>query len=104
MKLFLLVGCIAFAQTRTVTDAEVMKVHKSALLIDTHNDVTSRTVEGFDIGPRNTSDKPTQTDLARMREGNIGAQFFAVYVAGTYTEGNHSANRTLQMIDTVRHD
>ena len=34
----------------------------------------------------------------------MGAQFFAVYVAASYVEGNHSANRTLQMIDTVRHD
>jgi hypothetical protein len=47
---------VAVAQTRTVTDAQVMRVHRSALLIDTHNDITSRTVEGFDIGPRNTSD------------------------------------------------
>ncbi len=34
----------------------------------------------------------------------MGAQFFAVYVAASYVNGNHSANRTLQMIDTVRHD
>ena len=34
----------------------------------------------------------------------MGAQFFAVYVAANYVEGNHSANRALQMIDTVRHD
>ena len=106
MKLFLFAAAAAalIAQTRTVTDAEVMKVHRSALLIDTHNDVTSRTVEGFDIGPRNTSDRPTHTDLVRMKEGGIGAQFFAVYVAANYVDGNHSANRTLQMIDTVRHD
>ncbi len=104
MKWFLVFSAAALAQTRTVTDAEVMKVHKSALLIDTHNDITSRTVDGFDIGPRNTSDKPTHTDLVRMKEGNIGAQFFAVYVAGGYVNGNHSANRALQMIDTVRHD
>src|ERR1041385_2230953 len=104
MKLFFAVALTALGQTRTVTDAEVMKVHKSALLIDTHNDITSRTVDGFDIGPRNTSDKPTHTDLVRMKEGNIGAQFFAVYVAGGYVNGNHSANRAMQMIDTVRHD
>ncbi|HML18526.1 MAG TPA: membrane dipeptidase [Bryobacteraceae bacterium] len=95
---------LAFSQTRPVTDAEVMRVHKSALLIDTHNDVTSRTVEGFDIGERNTSDRPTMTDLPRMRDGGMGAQFFAVYVAAGYVNGNHAANRTLQMIDTVRHD
>ena len=34
---------------RKVTDEEVMRVHKSAFLIDTHNDVTSKTVTGFDI-------------------------------------------------------
>ncbi len=34
----------------------------------------------------------------------MGAQFFAVYVAASYVDGNHSAHRTLDMIDTVRHD
>jgi membrane dipeptidase len=102
--LFLAAALAAAAQSRTVTDAEVMKVHRSALLIDTHNDVTSRTVDGFDIGPRNSSDKPTHTDLVRMKEGGMAAQFFAIYVAASYVNGNHSANRALQMIDTVRHD
>src|SRR5437016_4947100 len=91
----------AFAQGRTVTDAEVMRVHRSALLIDSHNDVPSRTVAGFDIGPRASTG---HTDLVRLREGGVGAVFFSVYVAGTYVQGNRSANRALQMIDTVRHD
>ncbi len=86
---------------RTVTDAEVMKVHRSAILIDTHNDVTSSTVAGMDIGKPNPDH---MTDLPRMKKGGMGAQFFAVYVAASYVDGNHSANRTLQMIDTVRHD
>ena len=86
---------------RTVTDAEVMKVHRSAILIDTHNDVTSSTVAGMDIGRPNPDH---MTDLPRMKKGGMGAQFFAVYVAASYVDGNHSANRTLQMIDTVRHD
>jgi membrane dipeptidase len=78
-----------------------MRVHKSAILIDTHNDITSRTVAGFDIGQPSAD---THTDLARMRKGGMGGQFFAVFVAANYVEGNHSANRTLQMIDTVKHD
>ena len=86
---------------RTVTDAEVARVHRSALLIDTHNDVTSATVAGMDIGKPNTEH---MTDVPRMKQGGMGAQFFAVYVAASYVEGNHAANRTLQMIDTVRHD
>jgi membrane dipeptidase len=97
---------VVFAQApgrkkRTVTDDEVMRVHKSAILIDTHNDVTSSTVAGLDIGKPNTDH---MTDIPRMKKGGMGAQFFAVYVAASYVDGNRSANRTLQMIDTVRHD
>jgi membrane dipeptidase len=88
-------------QKRTVGDAEVMRVHRSAILIDTHNDVTSATVAGLDIGKPNSDH---MTDLPRMKKGGMGAQFFAVYVAASYVEQNHAANRTLQMIDTVRHD
>src|ERR1035438_924962 len=86
---------------RAVTDAEVMRVHKSALLIDTHNDVTSGTVAGLDIGKPNTDH---HTDLPRMKKGGMGAQIFAAYVAASYVEGNRSAHRALEMIDTVRHD
>jgi len=89
------------AQTHRISNAEVMRVHRSTLLIDTHNDVTSRTVEGFDIGSHAGTG---HTDIARLKEGGVGAQFFAVYVAASYVNGNRSANRTLQMIDTVRHD
>ena len=48
-------------QKRTVTDAEVMSVHNSAILIDTHNDVTSATVAGMDIGKPNTDHTPTSS-------------------------------------------
>ncbi|HJZ98837.1 MAG TPA: dipeptidase [Candidatus Solibacter sp.] len=88
-------------QKRAVTDDEIQRVHKSAILIDTHNDVTSSTVAGLDIGKPNTDH---MTDVPRMKKGGMGAQIFAVYVAASYVEGNHAANRTLQMIDTVRHD
>jgi membrane dipeptidase len=88
-------------QNRSISDAEVARVHRSTLLIDTHNDLPSRTVEGFDIGSHTATG---HTDIARLKEGGVGAQFFAVYVAASYVTGNHSANRTLQMIDTVRHD
>lgn len=91
----------AAAQTRPVTDAEVMRVHRSALLIDTHNDVPSRTVDGFDIG---STGGGGHTDIARLKAGGVGAQFFAVYVAAAYVNGNRSGNRTLEMIDSVRRD
>ena len=102
-SLVLLGGLSAAAQDgfHRVTDADVKRVHQSALLIDTHNDVTSDTVAGLDIGKARTEG---HTDIPRMREGGMGAQFFAVYVGPEYVEGNRSAHRALEMIDTVRHD
>ena len=92
----------AAAQTRkTWTDAEVMKVHRSAILIDTHNDVTSKTVEGFELGKQSADG---HTDIPRMKQGGMTAEFFAAYVATGNMESNHSAHRALQMIDTIRHD
>ena len=90
-------------QKRTVTEEEVARVHASTLLIDTHNDITSSTVDGFDIGKRETDGKH-MTDLPRMKAGGMGAQFFAAYVAANYVKDNRSADRALQMIDTVLHD
>ncbi|MFL6447478.1 MAG: dipeptidase [Bryobacteraceae bacterium] len=81
-------------------DAEVAKIRKSAILIDTHNDTPSFTVDGTDIA----NAPKDHTDIPRLRAGGVGAVFFSVYVAATYVEGNHSANRALQMIDTVQHD
>src|SRR5579871_6963170 len=74
-------------QTRAITDAEVMRVHKSALLIDTHNDIPNeeagedRKTPGFDIGLRSNK---SHTDLPRLREGGVGAVFFVSYVAAHY--------------------
>jgi membrane dipeptidase len=97
---------VCMAQTSSVTDAEVRRIHASMLLIDTHNDITSRTVggygmDGYDIGKNK---KDGHTNVAALKEGGVGAQFFAVFVDSSYVKGNQSANRTLQMIDTVRHD
>ncbi len=90
----------AAQRTAPVTQAEVDAITRDAILIDTHNDVPSLTVDGYDIAMPNTKG---MTDLPRMK-GYLGAEFFAVFVDAEYVKGNHSANRTLQMIDTVRTD
>ena len=87
-------------RSKPVSQAEVDRITRDAILIDTHNDVTSLTVKGYDIASPN---KTGQTDLPRMK-GFLSAEFFAVYVGAEYVTGNHSANRALQMIDTVKTD
>ncbi|MGH9658017.1 MAG: dipeptidase, partial [Bryobacteraceae bacterium] len=101
VALLLAASVAGFAQSQRITDEEAMRVHRSALLIDTHNDVPMLTVKGLDIGPAAATG---HTDIPRLRAGGVGAQFFAVYVAAEYVKGNRSANRALEIIDTVRHD
>ena len=97
----LLLSLPLLAQQRTVSDVDVQRVHRAALLIDTHNDLTSRTVLGFDIGSKGSD---SHTDIQRLKAGNVGAVFFAAYVAADYAKKNQSAHRALEMIDTVRQD
>jgi membrane dipeptidase len=98
--LALLMAGVLFAADSKKIDKQVAAITKSAVLIDTHNDIPSFTVDGADIG----ASPKTQTDITRLHKGGVGAVFFSVYVAATYVNGNHSANRALQMIDTVQHD
>ena len=63
--------------------AKAMKIHKDAIVIDTHNDVTSAILDdGFDLGESGIVNGriKTHTDIARLKAGGLGAQFFAVYV------------------------
>lgn len=78
---------------------EALRIHQSAIVIDTHSDVTSRILdEGFDIGQRSTSG---HMDIPRMKEGGLDAQFFAIYVAAKYAKEGGAARRALEMIDVV---
>jgi membrane dipeptidase len=69
--------------------------------VSTVLDVTSLTVNGFDIG---TTGSKHHTDLARLKAGGVGAVFFAAYVGPEYAASKTSAFRALQMIDTIRTD
>jgi membrane dipeptidase len=106
--LLLLVGCSLFTaeEAQPITDdaklrERAAKLHREAIVIDTHNDVTSPiTDEGFDLGARDTSGK-IQTDIPRMKEGGLDAEFFAIYVSSKYAKEGGAARRALDMIDGV---
>ncbi len=95
-----LLATLAFGANTEKIDHQVREITSSAILIDTHNDIPSFTVDGADIN----NSPHTHTDIKRLREGGVGAVFFSVYVASDYVQGNHAANRALRMIDTVYHD
>ena len=79
---------------------------KTALLWDGHNDLPweirqSKThpmdVAAYDLRQRT----PGMTDIPRLREGGIGAQFWSVYVPGEWADSGY-ARVQLEQIDIAR--
>ena len=91
------------AQTTPKTPAVTKKidplaVHNSAIVIDTHADTTQRMLdEGYDLSEPL---KGGYVNFESAREGNLGAEFFSIWVdPAAYT--GHDARRTLELIDAV---
>lgn len=87
-----------------------LKLHREAIVIDTHNDVTSAILDnGFDMGESGITPDgrlKTHTDIRRLKEGGMDGQFFAVYVGKEFVnksaaEGGGAARRALDMIGVV---
>src|SRR6185436_12900969 len=62
-------------------------VHQSALVIDTHADTPGRFVdEDFDLA--NTApDDPGHISFEKIKQGNLGAEFFSIWVDPTEFKG-----------------
>jgi membrane dipeptidase len=73
-------------------------LHFRSLVIDTHTDTTQRLLaDDFDLGAAHVDGS---IDIPRMREGGVGAIFFAVWVPGTVT-GPEAVQRALAQIGAV---
>jgi membrane dipeptidase len=77
-----------------------LQIHRRAIVIDTHNDVTTPMAnDDFDLS--GTPPRPYRTNIERMKKGGLTAEFFSLYVKPWYVEHGGSARRTLDMIDSV---
>src|SRR5690242_18742026 len=80
---------------------ELLRAHP---LVDGHNDLpweareqTGYDFEALDISGRLTT---TQTDLPRLTDGGVGAQFWSVFVPSTL-QGDSAVTATLEQVDAV---
>jgi membrane dipeptidase len=74
-------------------------IHQSALIIDTHADTPQRFLDGnFDLG-QNTPVEQGHIDLGKIRQGNLGAEFFSIWVEPEFK--GHYAKRAMDLIDSV---
>lgn len=92
----LMVAMTASAQLKMTPQAKA--IHDSALVVDTHADTTQ-----FFLDPAFDLAKPPlelHLDLDKAKRGNLGAEFFSIWVEPTLYPGQY-AHRTFQLIDSV---
>ena len=96
----------AGAQDADANLARAKRILRTTPLVDGHNDLAwriredkhaPRDVEAYDL--RKTT--PGHTDLARVKEGMLGAQFWSVYIPGEIRDSGY-ARVQLEEIDIAR--
>jgi microsomal dipeptidase-like Zn-dependent dipeptidase len=88
--------------------ARVDRILKEVPLIDGHNDLpweyrerVKNQLAKIDIAQDQSKlEKPLHTDIARLRQGRLGAQFWSVYVPASL-KGADAVQATLEQIDVV---
>ena len=107
MRLTLALALI-FATAVAAQDARVDRILKEVPVIDGHNDLpweyrqrVKSHLAQIDIAQDQSKlEKPLHTDIARLRTGRVGGQFWSVYVPATL-KGADAVQTTLEQIDVV---
>lgn len=77
---------------------KALELQRKSIVVDTHNDVLSYMTDvDYDLGVSSVG--KYHTDIARMKQGGLTAEFFSVYIDRKYATEGGSARRTLDMID-----
>lgn len=87
--------------------AQALKIHKRAIIVDGHNDITSPMVdEDLDlstntVGKFHADGDPFHTDLSRFKASGITGEFFSIYVGGNRMQTHDSMRRAMELIDAT---
>lgn len=73
-------------------------VHQNSVLIDLHNDVLEKVINGYDLGRWNSIN---HSDIPRFYKGGVDIQFMALWVSPTQYP-NNPFQQTLRMIDSFK--
>jgi membrane dipeptidase len=88
--------------------ARIDRILKATPLIDGHNDIAEQLrenhglkVDGLASGTDKWPSHPLMTDMARLHQGRLGAQFWSVYIPSEVT-GDAAIRETVEQIDIVK--
>lgn len=95
-----------FSQTSHQVSEEALRIHNSAILFDGHNDLPWQirklgggSFETYDISKLQPK---LQTDIPKLKQSGLKAQFWSVYVSADTLDTNDSLLRTLEQIQIVQ--
>jgi membrane dipeptidase len=75
-----------------------LRLHASAIVVDTHEDVPERLGEKWDdLANRGKG----HVDIPKLKEGGVTAPFFAAYVSSAHVQTRDSARTALDLVDLV---
>jgi membrane dipeptidase len=84
---------------------EALRLHRSAMVIDGHNDLPWRFREKKDLSFSHIDisrpQKDLHTDLPRLRQGGLGAQFWSAYVPADTAKTGKAVRETLEQMDVI---
>jgi membrane dipeptidase len=88
-----------------VLTEEGLRIHRSGLLIDGHNDlpwqIRTKAGSSFDRMDLRQRQEAVQTDIPRLRQGGVGAQFWVVYVPPELEHTGGAARMALAQFDLI---
>ena len=73
------------------------KIHKEAIVTDSHNDIISTCVESGYLFDSDLSGK-THSDLKRMKKGGLDVQVFSIFCGGEQKDPYNFANREIDSL------
>src|SRR5262245_18737864 len=105
---FLSLPLSAAERKPVVMTDEGRKLHAECLLVDGHNDLPwelrdeiRKTGAGFHTIDLTKPKKQFQTDIPRLKAGNVGCQFWSAYVPTSTTKTGIAVRQTLEQIDII---
>lgn len=109
LALTFLISCVSLqAQDREEYRAQAIEILDSVPFFDGHNDTPwqYRNRVGYkfselDFHDTSSLEDPMHTDIPRLKEGHIGAQWWSVYVSA-HIPDNEAVVRTMEQIDFVK--
>ncbi len=92
-----IVFLLALSTTTTIFSQKYKKIHSDAVLVDTHNDFPSASIEKKVSLDSDLLGK-THTDLARLRKGGVDVQIFSIFCGPEQQQPYAFANREIDSV------